>query len=248
MTAPQLGGPFAMKPILILQHLTDDAPAYLGTWLQRNGLPFEVRDTEAGQAYPADCAAYSGLCVLGGEMSANDDLPSLRQAERLIVEAMAAYKPVLGICLGGQLMARALGARVVASLAPEIGWQTLQLHDTETARHWFGAAPEQMVCHWHYEAFELPAGAHALGTSAACQHQAFSIGPHLATQFHVEMDEAKLRLWASSTAQLYGQLQAEFPGSVQGPRALLEGLRVCLPRQQRLADALFERWADGLLR
>jgi GMP synthase (glutamine-hydrolysing) len=70
-----------MKPVLILQHLSGDGPAYLGTWLQRQGLPFDLRNTEAGQDFPEHMDGHSALAILGGEMSANDPLPSLRRAE-----------------------------------------------------------------------------------------------------------------------------------------------------------------------
>jgi len=114
---------------------------------------------------------------------------------------MARNIPVLGHCLGGQLMARTLGARVGASPAPEIGWQRIECADAEKRRQWFGPAPVQHVFHWHYEAFDLPAGAISLASSPTCPHQAFAIGLHLALQFHVEVDERKVRLWLSRGAQ-----------------------------------------------
>ena len=144
-----------MKPVLVLQNLTPDGPGYLGTWLAHQRLPFEVFNTEAGQHYPEHIGAYGALALLGGEMSANDDLPSLRQAERLILEAMDADLPVIGHCLGGQLMARALGARIVDSSRPEIGWQAMRVAHTPAARAWFGEADELTVYHWHRESFEL---------------------------------------------------------------------------------------------
>ena len=110
-----------MKPILVLQHLGGDGPAYFGSWLQRQRVPFDVRNSEAGDSFPADLGEHSALAVLGGEMSANDPLPSLRRAESLILAAMAAGKPVIGHCLGGQLMARALGGTVRRSPLPEVG-------------------------------------------------------------------------------------------------------------------------------
>jgi GMP synthase (glutamine-hydrolysing) len=183
----------AMKPVLILQHLSSDGPAYLGTWLGRQGLPFVVRNTEAGEAFPEDMRAFSALAVLGGEMSANDALPSLRQTEVLIRDAMARERPVIGHCLGGQLMARALGARVGPSPRPEIGWQPMSVAAHESANAWFGAAGVRQVFQWHEEAFGLPPGAVLLASSASCPHQAFAIGVHLGMQFHVEVDEEKLR-------------------------------------------------------
>jgi GMP synthase (glutamine-hydrolysing) len=78
-----------MKPVLVLQHLDFDGPAFLGTWLQQQGVPADVRNTEAGEPFPSSLDGHCALAVLGGEMSANDPLPTLRQAESLILQAMA---------------------------------------------------------------------------------------------------------------------------------------------------------------
>ena len=231
----------ADRPVLVLQNLTPDGPGFLGTWLRAQGVAFDVLNTEAGQAYPTSIAPYRALALMGGEMSANDDLPSLRAAERLILQAMDADIPVIGHCLGGQLMARALGAKVLASPAPEIGWQTIRVADTPTARAWFGDVGAPTVYHWHGESFELPRSAELLASSAACSHQAFSIGPHLALQFHVELDRHKLAAWSASVDPAYLRLQQQHR-SVQSGAAMRDQARVALPAQQRLAQALYSRW------
>ena len=234
-----------MKPVLILQHLSADGPGYFGRWLERQGITFDVRNTEAGQAYPTDLADHAALAVLGGEMSANDPLPSLRQAERLIREAMQAGKPVIGHCLGGQLMARALGARVVDSPAPEIGWLPVAVADAGTARHWFGTLRVATVFQWHRESFELPPGAELLAVSAACPRQAFAIGPHLGLQFHIEVDVDKVTHWSWEDSAEWRQLQREH-ATVQDGAALREGLRVHLSDHQSLADRLYATWWRGV--
>jgi len=234
-----------MKPVLILQHLSADGPAYLGSWLEREGQRYEVFDSERGHAYPQQIDAYGALAILGGEMSANDTLPSLRRAEALILQALAADLPVLGHCLGGQLMARALGARVHRAPAPEIGWQAIRMLDSPSARAWFGDAEEATVYHWHGEAFELPANAEWLASSAACPHQAFALGPHqLAMQFHVELDSAKLAAWAASRDATFLQQQREHP-TVQSGAAMLAEAAQALPAQQRMADRIYRRWLAG---
>ena len=239
----------AMKPVLILQHLSFDGPAYLGHWLEREGLRYEVFDSERGDEYPLQIDAYCALAVLGGEMSANDPLPSLRRAEALIKQALAADLPLLGHCLGGQLMARALGARVHASPAPEIGWQTMHVLDSPSARAWFGAAGELTVYHWHSEAFELPdpsSGAELLASSPACPHQAFALGPHqLAMQFHVELDSAKLAVWAASRDPKFLRQQREH-ATVQSGAEMLAQAEQALPEQQRMADRIYRRWLAGV--
>lgn len=235
-----------MKPVLILQHQHADGPAYLAAWLAAHGMAFRVRNTEAGEAYPATISGWSGLAVLGGEMGANDDLPSLRDAERLILQAMADGVPVLGHCLGGQLMARALGAAVTRSPQPEIGWQPLAVLDTPAAQAWFGAAGEHHVYQWHHDAFAVPSGAELLATGAACPNQAFAMGPHLAMQFHVEIDAEKHERWArDAEAQ---RLDALGLPTVQGAVAMRELARQRLAAQRALAARIYARWASALVR
>lgn len=231
-----------MKPVLVLQHLSADGPAFLATWLHARGLPLDLRNTQAGDAYPDDVGAHAALAILGGEMSANDPLPALRQAEALVLQALDRGIPVIGHCLGGQLMARALGAAIGASPAPEVGWQPLQVLDTPAARGWFGAAGEQQVFQWHYEAFELPAGVERLAGSAACPQQAFALGPHLAMQFHVEVDAEKLSRWVLDDGERYRQALRQHPGSVQDAAAMQRGGAAHLAAQQALADRLYSRW------
>lgn len=230
-----------MKPVLILQNMSFDGPAYLAHWLQASGRRFEVRNAGAGESFPADLDGYCAMAVLGGAMSANDPLPSLRQAERLILQAVDRGVPTVGHCLGGQLMARALGARVVASPAPEIGWQPWAAADSPAAAAWFGAAPPAQVFQWHYEAFELPPGAQALAGSAACPLQAFALGPHLAMQFHVEVDADKLGGWtAVEDADHLEALAAH--ASVQTFEQMHAQAAQRLPAQHALARSVYARW------
>lgn len=236
-----------MKPVLVLQHMASDGPAYLGTWLRKGRVPYEVFNTAAGQDFPSSIDGYAALAVLGGEMSVNDDLPSLRRAEDLIRQAMAAGAPVIGHCLGGQLMATALGARVVEAPQPEIGWQRLQVLDHADARAWFGDAGAATVFQWHYESFGLPAGAVLLASSPACAHQAFAIGPHLAMQFHVEVDADKLLHWSACDDPEYLELQRRC-ASVQGGDTMRAEAERALVAQQRLADRLYARWLGAARR
>lgn len=230
-----------MKPVLILQHLRGDGPAYLATWLAAHGIAADVRDTEAGDPYPESIDGHAALAILGGAMSANDPLPSLRQAEALVVQAVARDVPVIGHCLGGQLMARALGAAVTASPQPEVGWHAMQVVATPAAQAWFGDASEHLVFQWHEEAFGVPDGAVRLAGSAQCPNQAFAIGPHLAMQFHVELDAAKLARWAADEDPRYLAQQARWP-TVHGGARLRRDTEIHLAAQQRLADRIYARW------
>jgi GMP synthase (glutamine-hydrolysing) len=124
--------------VLVLQHLPDDGPGYLGQWLDAESISWHVFCADAGEAYPASVSAYQGMAVLGGEWSANDERPSLRHAEALMREADALGVPIIGHCLGGQLMARAFGGTVERAAQPEIGWMPLQTTGSAAARYWFG--------------------------------------------------------------------------------------------------------------
>ena len=231
-----------MKPVLILQNMQHDGPAYLAHWLRHHQVDFELSDITAGQSFPHDISPYGALAVLGGAMSANDPLEFLRDAERLILQAMEHGRPVIGHCLGGQLMARALGAKVGPSPAPEIGWQPMQILDTPQAQEWFGELKSTHVMHWHYEAFSLPHGAHWLARSDACQHQAFAIGPHLAMQFHIEIDLDKLHRWLALGDPGWGIARVQHGQSVQDQPSMLKDAVVHMTAHQRLADQIYTRW------
>ncbi len=230
-----------MEPLLVLQFMPDDGPGYLGTWAERHGVPCVVLSAAAGQPFPSTIAGHRALAILGGAMSANDDLPHLRDAERLIERCIRDGVPVLGHCLGGQLMARTLGARTNASPAPEVGWHRMQVAECEGARAWFGEADVQTVFHWHYEAFDLPPGATALGSSTACPVQAFSLGPHLGLQFHLEIDAQKIDAWLAGSDSLYVQAQLRHP-TVQGPASVRQRTLEHLGSHQALADRVYSRW------
>ncbi|MCW5660618.1 MAG: type 1 glutamine amidotransferase [Burkholderiaceae bacterium] len=230
-----------MAPVLILQFMADDGPAFLGTWLRRHGIGADVRCAASGAVFPEEIGGYRALALLGGAMSVNDEHPFLRTAERLIGQAMARDVPVLGHCLGGQLMARALGAKVAASPAPEIGWQRVEWFDSPQGRAWFGPQPAHHVFHWHYEAFDLPSQAVPLATNPACRHQAFSIGVHLALQFHLEVDDPKVRLWLSQAEPEYLEAQRHH-ASVHGEQRVRDDTARHLRAQQRMADHVYEQW------
>ena len=187
-----------------LQHEPHEGPGSIQPWLAARG--FEVRGTmvHEGEALP-DIAAFDFLIVMGGGMSANDErrLPWLRAEKALIREAIDAGRKVLGVCLGAQLIASALGARVYRNAEKEIGWHEIRAAETPDSRAFrFPAACE--VFHWHGETFDLPSGAVLLASSEACRHQAFQIGSNvIGLQFHLETTpEGVLQFVTSSPGDL----------------------------------------------
>lgn len=230
-----------MKPVLILQHQTAEHPAYLQTWLEQHNIPYQICNAGAGDDFPASIEPYSALAVLGGGMSANDPLLSNRQAEILILQAMRFDRPVIGHCLGGQLMTRALGGTISQSLQPEIGWQPIEYQDNPDAVRWFGDNPTATVVHWHYETFSIPKGAVLLASSTACANQAWALGNNLAMQFHIEIDAVKAQEWAADEDPKWEQARAQY-STVQSSEGILAGVESYLLAHQATADHIYRTW------
>lgn len=229
--------------VLVLQHLHEDGPGYLGDWLTAHGVRWQVLCTEAGDAYPTSVHGIRGLAVLGGAWSANDDRPSLRQAEALIREADSLGIPVIGHCLGGQLMARAFGGRVQTLDVPEIGWLPMRVSGGPSAREWLGDGHDAVVYQWHYDSFvALPPDAELIAGSATCVHQAFVLRQHLAMQFHIEITARKVEDWIAAPGEGYAPACVAHPATVQSPEAMHEGTRQHLGASMALADRIYTTW------
>lgn len=228
--------------ILILQNYVDDDAAYLATFLRAKRVAHDVLYVGDGATLPKSLSHYAGLAILGGPNSANDDDAALRHTESLIREARSAGKPVIGHCLGGQLIATALGARVTRNRVPEIGWSNLELDSSDAANEWFGdfAGGSQIAFQWHYETFEIPRGARNLGSSMGCDHQAFAIDTLLAMQFHIEVDADKLERWAKTSAEEVSAL-ASVP-TVESGELFLARSGSALKQSQALAARIYTRF------
>lgn len=232
-----------MRPVLILQHQIPERPAYLATWLDRNGILHETRNAGQGDAFPDSIEPYAAMAVMGGGMSANDPLLSNRQAEILILQAVLRDRPVIGHCLGGQLMTRALGGTITASPQPEIGWQSIDYRDDPLVEHWFGPTPTPTVIQWHYEAFSVPPGASVLASSRNCPNQAWALGPHLAMQFHIEIDETKAQEWAADEDSAWTAARKQYD-SVQDAAGIRAGIEWHLAQHQATAEHIYRAWLE----
>jgi len=230
-----------MQPVAILQHQLPENAAYLTTWLERHRVDYVIFNAGADEEFPVSIEPYSALAIMGGGMSANDALLSNRQAEILILQAMRLDRPVIGHCLGGQLMSRALGAAVTVSPRPEIGWQPIDYENLAVAREWFGDDPTNTVAHWHYESFGIPAGAVRVATSDACPNQAWAMGPHLAMQFHIEITETKMQSWVAEDDAKWAESRSLYE-TVQDKISMLAGLPYHLAQHQTTADSIYKKW------
>ena len=232
-----------MKEILIFRHVAGEGPGYFARFLECHGIPYRLVRIDQNDSIPDSIAHASALVFMGGPMSVNDDLPWLEKEFGLIRQAIDADMPVLGHCLGGQLMSKALGGEISANPVREIGWLPVQQVDNAAARSWFpGLDPEFEVFHWHGETFTLPPGASHILKSTACTNQAFAIGRSLGLQCHVEMLPKMISDWAHASRE-----EIKNPGpTVQSLAQMSENLELRIKRLHQVADILYGRWLEGI--
>ena len=229
-----------MRPIAIFRFSPTEGPGHFGVWLDRRELPQRLIAIDQGDGVPHDPRAFSGIVMMGGPMSANDDLPWTAPLIALLRAAIAADVPVLGHCLGGQLLAKALGARVTRTRAPEIGWGEVRVLD---ARDWFGERDAFTAFQWHYEIFDLPHGATRVLTNAWNPDQAFVLGRHAGFQCHIEMTRPMVETWCRTGA---AELPERTAGAAQCQADIVVDLDARLAALSRVADDCYARWARGL--
>ena len=236
-----------MKPVAVFRHATTEGPGYFATYLARHDVPWRVLKVDEGEAVPGNPREFSGLVFMGGPMSVNDDgLAWLKPALELVREAVRKDVPALGHCLGGQLMAKALGGEVTRTRVKEIGWGEVEVADNSVAREWFGALDAFESFHWHGETFSIPPGGTRVLGNARCANQAFALGKHLGMQCHVEMTEQLIRNWCRGGADEIEASKAS-PG-VQAPAKIEKNLGERVAALHKVADRIYDRWVEGLPR
>jgi len=237
-----------MEPVAIFRHSPTEGPGYFAIFLEAHRIPWRLIALDAGEAVPASPEGFSGLCFMGGPMSVNDPLPWIEPVCALIRQAVDRDIPVIGHCLGGQLMSKALGGSVGANPVKEIGWSQVLGEITEPARQWLGdfAGQKATVFQWHGETFSLPNGASRLMTNSACANQMFVRGPHLGMQCHVEMLPEMIATWCDQWAE--DTAGAADQPTIQTPEAMNGQVSALLPAMRTLADQLYGTWIKGLAR
>lgn len=226
----------------MIQHVVSETPGLIADALRARGVPIETVHTYAGDRVPRSVEGHSGLVVMGGPMGVYEQgaHPHLADEIGLLRTALESRVPILGVCLGSQLLAASLGARV-APAVKEIGWLPVEL--TEQAASdplWQGIPSPFTPFHWHGDAFELPAGARPLARSRASSCQAFSYaGRAYGLLFHLEVSAAMVH---AMTRAFGGELDA---AGVDG-EAVLERARHAVPEIRETAALVFGRWAQLL--
>jgi GMP synthase (glutamine-hydrolysing) len=226
-----------VKTILVVQHEPIEGPGTVASALSACGL--RLLRTFAGEPVPRELAD-DGLVVLGGGMGVYeaDRYPHLGEETRLIERTIRERRPVLGICLGSQLLAAAVGGAVAKAPRKEIGWHGVDLLPAARDDALFSAAPAAFTAfHWHGDAFTLPGGAVPLASSAMTPLQAFRVGARAwGIQFHLETDAQVLDAMLDSGAEDLRDARAD--AAAIRARAAAE-----LPRLRELALRIFGRWA-----
>lgn len=228
---------------MVLRHIAFEDLGLLAPTLGRAGWQYDILEAATADLAQQTIADAGLLIVLGGPIGVGDvdDYPFLTREIALLEKRLAGDRPTLGVCLGSQLMAAALGARVYAGPVKEIGWAPLQLTDDGRASCLAPLGePDATVLHWHGDTFDLPAGARRLASTPAYANQAFAFGKNaLALQFHIEADPARLEEWYVGHTVELGAANISIP-------ALRSATAQAAPRIPAQAERIFTRWLSEI--
>jgi GMP synthase-like glutamine amidotransferase len=235
-----------MQPVVVIRTARSEGPAYFASYLERRSIACDLLAIDEGASVPRDPRHFSGIAIMGGAMSVNDDLPWIPQLLELIREAVRKDVPVLGHCLGGQLMSKAFGGSVRVNPYKEIGWGEVRVCDNGVARAWLGELQSFETFQWHGETFSIPPGATRVLENSHCANQAFAIGKHFGMQCHVEMTGELIRVWARGGAEEIAAAAAS--PAVQKPEEMERDMQARLQRLHEVADRIYDKWTENLSR
>ena len=235
-----------MKPVAIFRASPTEGPGYFATYLERRSIAWQLVALDAAGRVPRDARKFAGLVFMGGPMSVNDELPWIGSALELARDAVRKDVPLLGHCLGGQLISKALGGTVGATAVKEIGWGEVRVADNEVAREWLGGVQTFLSFHWHGETFTIPPGATRVMENPHCANQGFALGRHFGMQCHVEMTEELVKAWLASGADEIAASRAS--PAVQEPDEITRELAPRLAALHEVANRIYDRWIEGLSR
>ena len=234
-----------MPRLLVFQHVAVEPLGTLDALIRARGHRIRFHNFERHPDAEPDVDRYRGLVVLGGPMNVEDQnrRPHLKTELKAIERALEQGKPVLGICLGAQLLAHVLGARVRRHRQAEMGWYDLEMSAEGRSDAVLGAAGERLpVFQWHSYSYDLPSGATHLARTKTCEQQAFRFGSNAyGFQFHLEADEAVIERWLTLPAFRAERVAAALPADEEGIRTETAKL---VAATRRSADAVFNNFLD----
>jgi GMP synthase (glutamine-hydrolysing) len=234
-----------MPRLLVFQHVAAEPLGTLDPLIRARGHRIRFHNFERHPEAQPSVDRYRGLIVLGGPMNVEDQhrRPHLKAELRAIESALRQDKPVLGICLGAQLLAHVLGAPVRRHAQHEIGWYELATTEAGRRDPVLGVLGDGApVFQWHSRTYELPAGAHQLGRTATCEQQAFRFGrATYGFQFHLEADAAMIERWLTLPAY---QRELTAAGLGRDEASIRRDTAMWIAATQRLADAAFNHFLD----
>jgi GMP synthase (glutamine-hydrolysing) len=230
--------------ILVLRHVPHESLGTLAVYFEEAGLEYQYHDMFEPTESTLNSSQWLALVVLGGPMNVDevDRYPFLETEIDWIRQALAAKLPILGICLGSQLLAKALGSRVYPNRVKEIGWYPLCITDEGQRDQLFaGSADGETTFQWHGDTFDLPTGAVLLATTPQCRHQGFRYGETAyGLQFHLEMTAEMIDEWLAAPESCAEISRLDYIH----PQAILAQTPAQLQAMSELADRVFGRFAE----
>lgn len=208
-----------MKKVLVITHDESEGPGTLGEFLKGCGVGIKTVNLYGGEKLPANTRRFDAVITMGGPMGVHDEdqYPFLRKEAEFLERAIGSNVPILGICLGAQMIARVCGAGVMKAPKQELGWKNVFVTDEGKRDTLFQGLPGMMkVFQWHEDTFEIPHGGLCLATANECPNQAFRYGNAYGLQFHIEITLDMLKKWFGNDPELpeyikvYKKMEREF--------------------------------------
>ena len=234
------------KPVAVFRYSDTEGPGHFATFLDAQRLPWTQVKLDEGDAVPPSSEPFAGLAFMGGPMSANDEFPWTQGVLALMRDARGRGVPMIGHCLGGQMMSRSMGGVVSRNPVKEIGWNRVRVEDSPLARRWFGDDLAEFVTfQWHGETFTIPPGGERILTGEYCANQAYVVDDrHLGLQCHVEMTPEMIASWIASGA---GEVRENLTSpAVQPVEKIVGEMAQRLPVLSGTAERLYRRWIANL--
>ncbi len=237
-----------MKPVHIFRYARTEGPGHFATFLAEHHVPFHTVCLDENDPVPESSAEFAGLGFMGGPMSANDELAWTQPVLRLMRDAVGRGVPVIGHCLGGQMLARALGGVVSRNPVKEIGWVPVTVEGNDAAREWLGDARGFDTFEWHNDTFTIPPGGERILVGEHCPNQAYVVdGRHLGMQCHVEVTAEMIETWCHVGIDDIDEAIGKSP-AVQDALTIRALMLDNLPRLTETANRLYTRWIEKLAR